>query len=113
LTVETVDVTAISEYNRTEVPVADSVSGTVSLYKNKATADVEGLALYFTPEKAWGLLRIFPEGKILGKEIITQRALVSNFSETYPDHEKVEQEFGFSRQGAWIDRPTTVYSVNV
>lgn len=112
LSVETVDVTAISEYNRTEVPVADSVSGTVSLYKNKLSAG-ESPALFLTPEKAWGVLRIYPEGKILGKEVIALRALVGSFNETYPDHEKVEQEFAFTRQGAWINRPTTVYSVNL
>ena len=115
LSVETVDVTAISEYNRTEVPVADSVSGTVSLYKNKlaAASTSAEIALMFTAEGAWGILRIYPEGKILGKEVITLRALIENFSESYPDHEKVEQEISFMRQGAWITRPTTVYSVNV
>jgi hypothetical protein len=113
LSVETVDVTAISEYNRTEVPVADSVSGTASFYKNKANAALEQFALFLTPEKAWGILRIYPEGKVLGKEVITLRALVENFSESYPDHEKVEQELSFQRQGAWITRPTTVYSVNL
>ena len=113
LSVETVDTTAISEYNRTEVPVADSVSGTASFYKNKSTSSGEQFALFLTPEKAWGILRIYPEGKVLGKEVITLRALVENFSETYPDHEKVEQELSFMRQGAWITRPTTVYSVNL
>jgi hypothetical protein len=109
LSVETVDVTPISAYNRTEVPVADSVSGTLSLYKNKVAADLVPTTLYFTPEGAWGSLRIYPEGKIVGKEVIELRALIESFSETYPDHEKVEQEVSFMRQGAWISRPSTIY----
>lgn len=112
LSVETVDVTAISEFSRTEIPVADSASGTMSFYKNKG-ADATPLGLYFTVEGAWGVFRIFPEGKLLGKEIISFRALVESFSESYPDHEKVEQELSFMRQGAWFNRPTTVYSVNL
>lgn len=105
-TAETVDVTSISEYERTEIPVASSVSGTISNYKTQAgTSDIP--LMFF--EGSWGVIRIFPEGKIVGKDVISFRALIESFSEDYPDHEKIEQEVSFMRQGAWINRPSSIW----
>lgn len=106
--VETVDVTAISEYDRVEIPVAEAVSGTLSLYKVKADATVIQSQLACKSSN-WGWLKIYPEGKIIGKEVISFRALIDGFSEDYPDHEKVEQEISFMRQGAWINEPSSIY----
>lgn len=108
--VETVDVTGISEYERIEIPVAEAVSGTLSLYKVKADATVVQAQLACKAGN-WCIMHIYPEGKIVGKEIISFRALVDGFSEDYPDHEKVEQEVSFMRQGAWINEPSTIYRV--
>lgn len=105
---ETVDVTAISEYERTEIPVATTVGGTISVYKTAVGSSDLALMMY---EGSWGTMRIFPEGKLVGKEIIAFRALIEEFSEDYPDHEKIEIEISFMRQGAWISRPQTIYRV--
>lgn len=104
---EMVDVTAISEYARTEIPVASTMSGTISVFKTQIGTSNLALMMY---EGAWGVIRIFPEGKVAGKEIISCRVVIEEFSEDYPDHEKVEIEISFMRQGAWIDRPQTIYN---
>lgn len=106
VTAETVDVTAISEYERTEIPVAESVSGTISTYRTSEGTSEVPLMLF---AGGWGVIRIFPEGKVLGKGVITFRALIETQSDDAPDHEKMEQEFSFMRQGKWINRPSSIW----
>ncbi len=106
--VDVVDVTAISEYEATEIPVKEMVSGSLSLYKVQADSSVVQVQLAMF-QGNWGVLRVFPEGKVVGKEVIGLRFLVESFSEDYPDHEKVEQEVSGMRQGAWINVPSSIW----
>ncbi len=104
--VETVDVTALSEYDRIEIPVAESVSFDLSLYKVEAGTEVWVYSVY--PGNN-GVFWVFPEGKIIGKENFKFKALFADAGEDFPDHEKVEIELSGSRQGAWIVQPNSIY----
>jgi hypothetical protein len=107
-TAGTVDVTAISEVARTEIPVDRTMSATVSLIKIQADSSVVDAQLMMYPE-SWGVLRVYPEGKIVGKEFFAFRALCEGITEDYPDHEKVEQEISVMRQSDWINRPKSIW----
>ena len=104
--VEVVDVTAISEYDRTEIPVAEAVSFDLSIYKLEAGSEDWVYAIYAGNN---GYIRVFPEGKILGKEYYAFTALIESVSEDYPDHEKVEIEVSGMRQGAWDVEPNSIW----
>ena len=106
--VDTVDLTTISEYFRTFKAVAEGLSGTASFYKDVVSATVVAVQLAMAAGNT-GWLRIFPEGKLLGKEVISFEILIENFGEDYPDHEKVEQEASFMRLGEWIDYPNSIW----
>jgi hypothetical protein len=106
--VDTVDLTSISEYFRTHKAVAESLSGTASFYKDIVSTSVVQVQLAMAAGNT-GWLRLFPEGKILGKEVISFEIIVENFGEDYPDHEKVEQEASFMRLGEWIDYPSSIW----
>lgn len=100
---ETVDMTAISEFDRIEVAVAMAVNFEISLYK--ANEDWEHSVYAGT----YGTFRIFPQGKIVGREYFQFRALIETVGEDYPDHEKVERTVSGMRQGAWHVPPATVW----
>lgn len=100
---ELVDMTAISEFNRTEVPVALAVNFDISLFK--ALEEWEH-SLYPT---TFGTLRVFPQGKIVGREYFQFRAVIETASEDYPDHEKIEKEISGQRQGDWHVPPNTIW----
>ncbi len=104
--VETVDVTALSEYDRIDIPVAEGVSFDISLYKLEAGTETWVYGVYpgFN-----GLLHVFPEGKIVGKENFQFKALLESGGEDFPDHEKVEQELSGMRQGAFTIQPNSIY----
>jgi len=109
---ESVDVTGISEEARIEIPVARAVSGSISVFKTRAdtTAALTALPVsLIMPATGWGTIRVFPEGKIVGKEYTQFRILIDNFSESYPDHDKVENEISFQRQGDWVARPHSIW----
>ena len=102
-TVETTDVTAISEFERTEIPVAEAVSFDMSVYKaaqSWAQAVKQGL---------WGTFFVCPVGKVGGNEVFAFNGLIEKVSESYPDHEKVEKEISGMRNGAWVYEPGSVY----
>lgn len=104
--VELVDVTAISEYDRTEIPVAEAVSFDLSIYKLEASTEDWVYSIYSGNN---GLLWLFPEGKFIGKENYRFTALLETVGEDYPDHEKVEIEIAGMRQGAWDIEPNSIY----
>lgn len=105
-TVETVDVTTISEYARTEIPVAEAVSFDMSIYK--ATDQTEDFkhSMY---AGASGHLTVYPTGKTIGLDVFSFVGLFENYSEDYPDHEKVEISANGMRQGDWVIPPHSVY----
>jgi hypothetical protein len=103
---ETVDVTAISEFDRLEIGVAEAVSFDISLYKLEAGSEDWVYAIYGGNN---GLLWVFPEGKVVGKEHFQFQALIESVGEDYPDHEKVEIEISGMRQGAFTEQPNSIY----
>ena len=106
--VETVDVTAISEYDRLEIPVAEAVSFDISLYKLKAGSASWIYGVYAGNN---GLFWVFPEGKEVGKENFQFKGLIESNGEDYPDHEKVEIELSGMRQGAFTIEPNSIYRI--
>lgn len=104
-TIETTDVTPISQMERHEIPVASAANWDLSLYKAN---QIWAIQIY---EGQWGYLYLYPEGKFVGKELYAMQALFDKVSESYPDHDSVEVEVSGSRQGAWIIPPHSVYRV--
>jgi hypothetical protein len=98
---ETVDMTAISEYDRIEVPVALAVNWEINLYKADETWE---FAIY---SGTYGTFRVYPEDKIVGREYFQFRGLIETVGEDYPDHEKVERTISGMRQGDWHVPPNT------
>ncbi len=104
--VEVVDVTAISEYDRTEIPTAEAVSFDLSLYKLETGSEDWVHSVYSGNN---GVLTVYPEGKTVGKEIYQMQVLIESVGEDYPDHEKVEMEISGMRQGAFLIEPNSIY----
>lgn len=102
--VETVDVTAISEFERLEIPVAEAVSFDMSIFKTNSVWELS------VRQGVSGFLYIYPKGKIVGNEIFAFRALIDKVSESYPDHDIVEKQVTGVRQGAWLIRPNSIYN---
>jgi len=103
-TVNTVDVTAISEYERTEIPVSSEATVSATMYKTDSSWKHTIYA------GVWGLIRVFPQGAFVGQEYFVGRVLIDSVSETYPDHEVVENDISGKRQGAWIVPPKSYYA---
>jgi hypothetical protein len=102
--VETVDVTAISEYERLEIPVAEAVSFDMSIFKTNSVWELS------VKQGISGILTVYPRGKFVGEEVFSFRALIDKVSESYPDHDIVEKQITGVRQGAWVIRPNSIYS---
>ncbi len=102
--VETVDVTAISEYERLEIPVAEAVSFDMSIFKTNSNWELS------VKQGVSGILTVYPKGKVVGNEVFAFRALIDKVSESYPDHDIVEKQVTGVRQGAWVIRPNSVYA---
>lgn len=100
---ELVDMTAISEFNRTEVPVALAVNFDISLFKALESWEH---SIYPT---TFGTFRVFPHGKVVGREYFQFRGVIETVSEDYPDHEKIEKEMSGQRQGDWHVPPNTIW----
>jgi len=108
LTAETVDVTPLSQRDRIDLPVAEALECTVSLYKQEALAAGEEW-VYSIYDGANGVMIVYPEGKIVGKEVFSFIMLVSTDGEKFPDHEVVDVEISGKRQGDFIILPTSIY----
>jgi len=102
-TVETTDVTPLAQFERVETPVAEAVSFDMSIYK----ADQDWEREIFQGQ--WGILYVYAEGKIVGKQVMAFQALIEKVSENYPDHEKVEKEISGQRQNGWVIAPNSIY----
>jgi len=102
-TVETVDVTAISEYEATEIDVKSSMTFSMNIYK----ANQSWEHVIFAGQS--GILYVYPEGKFDGKQYFALNALIESVSEDYPDHEKVEKEISGMRQGAMVAPLRSLY----
>lgn len=105
---ELIDVTAINEIARTDLGVASTASFTISLFKVQAATAGEEWIHSLRPRNN-GLIWVFPEGLVIGKENYQFQALIENGGESYPDHEKVETEITGMRQGAFLIPRKSIY----
>lgn len=99
-----VDVSAFADKETIELPTRSSVSFDMSMFR----ANEEWFFTVY--EGAWGLLEVYPQGQVVGKEWFKFRALMSSVSEDYPNAEAVEKSISGVRQGAWHVYPGTLYS---
>jgi len=105
---ELIDVTAINEVARTDLSVASTAKFTISLFKVQAATAGEEWIHSLRPRNN-GLIWVFPEGQVIGKENYQFQALIETGGESYPDHEKVETEITGMRQGAFLIPRKSIY----
>lgn len=103
--VDTVDTTAISDYAKSAMPVSESVTFDLTVYKSK----VPEMRLLFPGQQ--GILTIYPEGKISGNEYWAMRVLLEEGGEDFGDHEVVTGNVTGMRQGGFIIPPGSIYRV--
>lgn len=96
VSVDTVDVTAISENATTEIPVKESMSFNLSLFKT-----TEDWNIAVAPARR-GIMYVYEEGKIAGNKYFAFWSLFDKNSVTFPDHEVVEAEMSGVRQGEMV-----------
>ncbi len=104
VSVDTVDVTAISEVETTEIPVKESMTFNLSLYK--ATEDWN---IAVQPQRR-GIMYVYEQGKVAGQKYFAFWALFDKASVTFPDHEVVEAEMSGVRQGAMVIPFDSIYA---
>jgi hypothetical protein len=97
VSVDTIDVTAISEYQTVERPVKESMTFDFTAYDANETWQ---RAVYAGQE---GKLIVYKEGLVAGKEMFSFVALLNKAGTDFPDHEKIEISFSGVRVGAMID----------
>lgn len=95
-TTETVEVTSISEYEATEIPVKSTMTFDMSLF------DADEDWTYAVRAGYRGILTVYPKGKTPGNRYFSFWALFDSVSTDYPDHEVVEKEISGQRQGAMV-----------
>lgn len=98
----TVDVTAISEANATEIPVKNEMTFSASIYEA-----VQDWPFLFSGQT--GIYYVYDQGKVTGKHWFSFRGVLDGVSKEYPDHEKVELKLSGKRQGAMIVPFGSVY----
>lgn len=97
ITTDNVDVTSLSDFETTMIAVKSSMSANLSMFN--ASQDY----LYILrAEHLWGLMTVYPVGLGSGLEKFSFYLLKSEFSETFPDHEKVEISLAGDRIGAMV-----------
>lgn len=92
---DTVDVTAISELEATEIAVKSSMSFDATIYDAN-----EDFTLYMLKSGENGLYTVYKEGKVVGKEVFAFTGLAESVGKELPDHEKIEISLSGMRQGA-------------
>lgn len=95
-TIDTTEVTALSEYEATEIPTKSSMTFTLSLYQ--CTEDWN-LAVRAGNR---GIMYVYEKGKVSGEKYFAFWALFDKASVTFPDHDVVEAEISGKRQGAMV-----------
>lgn len=94
---ETVDVTAISEYNENKIAVKESMTFEIDLFNSQQTW------LYvLRAQNQFGTFTVYPTGKLPNHRVFSFSGLIEGVSDEYPDHEKVEINISGSRIGAMI-----------
>lgn len=96
-TVDTVDVTTISEFEGTDIPVKSTMSFDATIYD----AD-EDFTRFVIEEGQSGLFTVYKTGKFDGHDVFAFVGLIENVGEDFPDHEKLEISLSGMRQGAMV-----------
>lgn len=105
-TVDTVDVTAISEYEGTDIPVKSTMSYDATIYDAN-----EDFTAFVLEEGQNGLFTVYKEGKLDGNEVFAFVGLIESLGVDYPDHEKIEISMSGMRQGKMITPFGSIYRV--
>lgn len=101
--VDTVEVTAISEYEATEIPVKSMMTWNASVFE----ANEAWKHAVFAGQS--GLMYVYPRGKVVGRPYFVFRALIEKVGVEFPDHDVVEATFDGQRQGAMIVPFNSIY----
>jgi hypothetical protein len=102
-TAETTDVTGLSELEQEVLVVKSNASFSLSLYEaNQSWSPT----IYASIE---GRMRVFNEGKVVGKKYLEMECLIESISGNTPDHDVLEKEVSGMRQGAWIAPPDSYW----
>lgn len=102
-TSETTDVTGLSEVEQEVLVVKSNASFSLSLYEaNQSWSPT----IYSGIE---GRMRVFNEGKVVGKKYLEMECLLETVSGSNPDHDVIEKEISGMRQGAWIAPPDSYW----
>jgi hypothetical protein len=101
--VDTVEVTAISEYEATEIPVKSMMTWNASVFE----ANEAWKHAVFAGQS--GIMYVYPRGKVVGRPYFAFRALIEKVGVEFPDHDVVEATFDGQRQGAMIVPFNSIY----
>lgn len=101
--VDTVEVTAISEYEATEIPVKSTMTWNASIFE----ANEEWKHAVFAGQS--GIMYVYPKGKFVGNTYFAFRALIEKSGVEFPDHDVVEATIDGQRQGAMIIPFNSIY----
>lgn len=101
--VDTVDVTAISEYETTEIPVKSMMSWNATIFD----ASEDWKIAVFAGQS--GIMTVYPKGKFVGNEYFQFRALIEKAAVDFPDHDVVSATVDGQRQGAMIIPFNSIY----
>lgn len=104
VTVDMVDVTAISEYETTEIPVKEMMTFNLGLYR--ATEDWN----HAVKAGNRGIVYVYEQGKLPGNKYFAFWAVFDKASVSFPDHDVVEAELSGSRQGAMVVPFDSIYA---
>lgn len=104
VTVDVVDVTAISENEVTEIPVKEKMTFDLSLFR--ATEDWN----VAVQPGLRGIIYVYEQGKFTGRKWFAFWALFDKASISFPDHEVVEADMSGVRQGAMVIPFDSVYA---
>ncbi len=102
-TAETTDVTGLSELEQEVLVVKSNASFSLSLYEANQTWSPQ---IYAGVE---GRMRVFNEGKVVGKKYLEMECLIETVSGNTPDHDVLEKEISGMRQGAWVAPPDSYW----
>lgn len=104
VTIDTTDVSAISEFEKTAIPVGETMSFDLSLYR----ANEDWNFAVKTGNR--GILYVYEQGKVPGNRWFAFWALFDKASVSYPDHNIVEASVSGARQGAMVVPFDSVYA---
>lgn len=104
VTIDTVDVTAISEYEATEIDVKEMMTFDLSLFK--ANEDWN----WAVAAGNRGIIYVYETGKVATYRYFAFWALFDKVSVSYPDHAVVEADMSGKRQGAMVVPFDSIYA---